>query len=290
MRYDNWGWQPYVPVAERRRKAARELEKLKKKGHPVSAVVIEGRTIAKTFWGKSWCENLERYSDYANRLPRGRTYVRNGSVVDLQIAPGEIDAYVSGSELYKVELKVAPVARAQWKSICADCAGTIDSLVELLQGRLSTGVMERICRQRLGLFPAPSDIRFSCSCPDWAGMCKHVAAVMYGVGARFDHEPELLFRLRQVDETELIASAGRAAPLSKRGPGADKLLGADDLAGIFGLDMGQSDGPGPARPKRTAKKAAAAPKPKRKAAKKAAAKPVRKKPAPARKPRWPADE
>ena len=130
-----------------------EMEKRKKKGHSVSPVLIEGRTIAKTFWGKAWCENLERYSDYANRLPRGRTYVRNGSVIDLQIAPGEINALVSGSEIYEVALKVAPVAKARWKSICKDCAGAIDSLIELLQGRFSKGVMERICRQKTGPVP-----------------------------------------------------------------------------------------------------------------------------------------
>src|SRR6202048_743999 len=95
-----WGWRPYVSVAERRRQAQREMAKLTKKGQTVSPVVIEGRTIVKTFWGKAWCENLERYSDFANRLPRGRTYVRNGSVIDLQITPGEIKAMVSGSEIY----------------------------------------------------------------------------------------------------------------------------------------------------------------------------------------------
>src|SRR5215467_4315575 len=140
MRYgDEWGWRPYISVGERRLKAMREMEKRRKQGHSVSPVRIDGRAIAKTFWGKAWCENLERYSDFANRLPRGRTYVRNGSVVDLQIKPGTIDAYVSGSELYTVELKIAPVAKAKWKSICQDCAGAIDSLVELLQGRLSKG-------------------------------------------------------------------------------------------------------------------------------------------------------
>src|SRR6202451_2875207 len=161
MDYDGWGWRPYVSVAQRRAKAAREMAKRKKQGHALAPVSIEGRTIVKTFWGKSWCENLERYSDYANRLPRGRTYVRNGSVVDLQIQPGSIQALVSGSQLYEVTLKIAPVAKHRWKSICEDCAGAIDSLVELLQGRFSKGVMERICRQRTGLFPSPAALELS---------------------------------------------------------------------------------------------------------------------------------
>lgn len=236
--YDYYGFRPYVSVAERRRKAEREMLKLKKKGHPVSPVVIEGRTIARTFWGKAWCDNLERYSDFANRLPRGRTYVRNGSVVDLQIAPGEVTAMVSGSDIYKVAVKVSAVPKARWTSICTDCAGAIDSLVELLQGRFSKGVMERICQQKTGLFPAPAEIKFSCSCPDWASMCEHVAAVFYGIGARLDEQPELLFKLRKVDEKDLIAKAGKGLPLSKQGPAEDKVLAADGLSELFGLEIG----------------------------------------------------
>jgi len=236
--YDDYGWPPYVSVAERRRKAERETRKLEKKGHIASPVVIEGRTIARTFWGKAWCDNLERYSDYSNRLPRGRSYVRNGSVVDLRIAPGEVTAMVVGSHIYKVAVKVAAVSKARWTSICTDCAGSIDSLVELLQGRFSKGVMERICRQQTGLFPAPAEIKLSCSCPDWASMCKHVAAVLYGIGARLDKQPELLFELRKVDVKDLIAKAGKGLPLSMQGPAGDKILADDGLAGLFGLEMG----------------------------------------------------
>src|SRR5713226_5263829 len=159
---DFYGWRPYVSVAERRRQALSEMAKLRKKGHPVSPVIVEGRTIVKTFWGKAWCENLERYSDFSNRLPRGRTYVRNGSVLDLQIAPGEVKALVSGSEIYKAVVKVSGVPKGRWTSICTDCAGAIDSLVELLQGRFSKGVMERVCRQKTGLLPSPDEIHLSC--------------------------------------------------------------------------------------------------------------------------------
>jgi uncharacterized Zn finger protein len=236
--YDGWGWGPYVSVAERRRKALKKMEGLRKKGRTISPVSIDGRTIAKTFWGKAWCENLESYSDYENRLPRGRTYVRNGSVVDLQITASQITALVSGSEIYEVKVKILPVEAPHWKSICEDCAGSIDSLVELLQGRLSNGVMERISQQQSGLFPSPKEIKLSCSCPDWAEMCKHVAAVLYGVGARLDQQPELLFRLRAVNEKELISSAGKSLPSSKKTPA--KVLGEEDLSKLFGLDLADS--------------------------------------------------
>jgi len=238
--FDGWGWRPYVSAAERRRKAARAMEKLKKNGRSVSPVVVEGRAIAKTFWGKAWCDNLEHYSDFANRLPRGRTYVRNGSVMDLQIARGEVQALVSGSQIYKVAVKVTPVSKARWISICKDCSGAIDSLVELLQGRFSKGVMERICRQRTGLFPSPAEIELSCSCPDWASMCKHVAAVLYGIGARLDEQPELLFKLHAVNEKDLVANAGKELPLAMKTPASEKILASEKLSDIFGLDMAQN--------------------------------------------------
>jgi len=230
-------WAPYVPVEVRRRKAAAAMAKLSKSGHPVAPVTIEGRVIARTFWGKAWCDNLEGYHDFENRLPRGRTYVRNGSVVDLQIAPREVTATVSGSSLYQVKVSIEDVPSKQWKSICSDCTGGIDSLVELLQGRFAKGVMERICRQADGLFPKPKEIRFSCSCPDYASMCKHVAAVLYGVGARLDAQPELLFRLRAVDESELVARIDSSAALSRSAPQSDKVLEEADLSALFGLDM-----------------------------------------------------
>jgi uncharacterized Zn finger protein len=238
-RYYEDQWPAYVPVAERRLKAERAAAKLRKKGSALSPVTVEGRKIASTFWGKAWCDNLEGYRDYANRLERGRSYVRNGLVIDLQIAPHMVTAIVSGSSLYNVKITIDEVPKVQWNAICADCAGGIDSLVELLQGRFSKGVMERICRQGTGLFPKPAEIRFSCSCPDYASMCKHVAASLLGVGARLDVKPELLFRLRGVDENDLVADIGLALPMAKKGPAAGKVLESDDMAALFGLDMGE---------------------------------------------------
>ncbi|HEY6255022.1 MAG TPA: SWIM zinc finger family protein [Xanthobacteraceae bacterium] len=238
-----FGWGDYVSVAEKQRRAKKELAKLKKQGRSVAPVTIEGRKIARNFWGKSWCTNLERYSDFASRLPRGRSYVCNGFVVDLQIARGKIAAKVSGSELYDVAISIAPVAAKRWRAICRDCSGTIDSLVELLQGRLAKGVMDRVCRERDGLFPSPDEIELSCSCPDWAGMCKHVAATLYGVGARLDEAPRLLFVLRGVDEGELLAGAGQDSMLSKSAPDASAVLDSGDVAALFGIDMAEGATP-----------------------------------------------
>ncbi len=257
--YDR-GWPAYVPAAERRKKAEEEVRKRLKQGQSISPVAIDGRAIVTTFWGKAWCDNLEGYGDYESRLPRGRAYVRNGSVLDLQVSAGNIKATVSGSDIYDVTVRVTQLPAARWRSICADCVGGIDSLVELLQGRLSTGVMERICRQDGGLFPRPSEITFSCDCYDYASMCKHVAAVMYGVGARLDERPELLFQLRGVDETELIAGMDGGLPLSNAAPAADKVLISDDLSALFGLDLAAGE---PAEPTQVGRPARVKPRVKR---------------------------
>jgi uncharacterized Zn finger protein len=237
-RYDEYygGWAPYVSVAERRKKAAKKIAALQKKGQTISPVQIEGRTIARTFWGKAWCDNLEAYSDFSNRLPRGRAYVKNGSVIDLQISKGEITAMVSGSSIYTVKIAIRALERPRWKAVIGHCSGQIDSLIELLQGKFSQGVMEIITCKERGLFPAPKQIAMDCSCPDGAVMCKHVAAVLYGVGARLDERPELFFQLRNVDHSELITAAG-AATVVTRTAKPDKVLKSTDLSGIFGIDV-----------------------------------------------------
>ena len=231
-----WGFHaPYVPAARRRANALREVSRLTAKGTQVSPVEIAGRVIASTFWGKAWCDNLESYSDFENRLPRGRTYVRNGSVVDLQIETGKITSMVSGSSLYRIVIQIRPLAAPRWKKLKQQCGARIGTVVELLQGRLSTSVMSVVTSRDCGLFPAPVDIEMSCSCPDWAGMCKHVAATLYGVGNRLDREPQLLFKLRQVDHLELIAQAGQPAPKLKGAGG--KTIAKDQLADVFGIEL-----------------------------------------------------
>lgn len=234
-------WKPYVSAAARRQAADRRVAKMQKGGQMLSPVAASRGAIAKSFWGKAWCRNLERYSDYSNRLPRGRTYLRNGSVIDLNIGPGEVTAQVMGSSLYRITVSIRQVAAAHWQAIARDCARSIDTLVELLQGQLSTSVMERITRPGTGLFPSPTEISFSCSCPDSAAMCKHVAATLYGIGARLDSAPELLFGLRKVDAKELIARAGEGGTPVQKLPGAGRILDSSKLADVFGIDFGGAE-------------------------------------------------
>ncbi len=233
-----WRFKPYVSVGQRRAKANRKRTQLAKQGQVVCPVEVHGRAIATTFWGKSWCEHLEAYSDYANRLPRGRTYVRNGSVIHLQIEGGRVSALVSGTEVYEVEITVSPLKKAAWERVRSRCGGQIGSLVELLQGRLSQEVMQIVTHRDEGLFPKPNEISMNCTCPDWAGMCKHVAATLFGVGARLDHQPELLFVLRQVDHRKLVDGVRQIAKFGKaRQRGAEKELAAGDLPEIFGIEL-----------------------------------------------------
>jgi|688.fasta_scaffold61145_2 uncharacterized Zn finger protein len=271
-------YKPYVSVAQKRAKAAKEMQKLAKNGLKITPVNIAGRKITTTFWGDAWCTNLEGYSDFVNRLPRGRTYVRNGSVVHMSIEEGLILAYVSGSELYKVKIKIKPLAKDQWERLKRESAGKMGTLIELLQGKLSKSMMEMVTDRKNGLFPKPSEIEMKCSCPDYAGMCKHVAAVMYGIGNRLDSSPEMLFELRGVDHLELIEQAIPAAPIGART--GTPAISNDDLSDIFGIEL-SDETPASRSPAKTSAKSgvkqALTPKAPVKGPAKVAAKPVQKK-------------
>jgi uncharacterized Zn finger protein len=250
----SWGWYPSSRDRKRSRKnAQRETAKIKN----ASPVVVEGRTIARSFWGKAWCDNLESYSDYENRLPRGRTYCRNGSIADLKIEQGHISARVVGSSLYKVNIEVVAMPSKKWAQLVNACGRSISSMVELLEGRLSSSVMETVIDRSIGLFPAPKEISLSCSCPDWADMCKHVAAVMYGVGNRLDKNPELLFTLRSVEVQELLASS--QAINSPSLPSSSRIIASVDLWEVFEIEnslkkpKGRKTSKALSRPKRESK-------------------------------------
>lgn len=235
---------PYIPVATRKALAAQDLAKLlKKSGRKPEPIVLahRRRQITTTFWGKAWCDNLEHYADFANRLPRGRTYVRNGSVLDLVIGKGTVDARVAGRELYEATIRLAPLAKTRWRHVVSRCTGEIGSLVSLLRGELSADVMAALCDAKEGLFPAPREMTLECSCPDSAGLCKHLAAVLYGVGIRLDEKPALFFTLRQADENDLLSSATTGAVSRTRG-GAGKRIAPDRLADVFGIEL-ESESP-----------------------------------------------
>jgi uncharacterized Zn finger protein len=235
-------WGEYVSVGERLERADREMRGKAARGMKVLPIHADRRRkMANTFWGEAWCENLESYADYDNRLPRGRTYARNGSVCHLEILPGKIKAFVAGSSLYEINITVEKLPHKKWVGIKAECAGEVGSLIELLQGNISDEIMSIVTNKKSGLFPLEKEIKLGCSCPDWADMCKHVAAVLYGIGRRLDERPELLFVLRGVNVEELFPSS-----IDLGDTGTDETgMEEDALASLFGVEMdsGQSSEP-----------------------------------------------
>jgi len=251
--YGDYGFPRYVSVAEKRARARRKLEQLRKKHPGIHPVVIGGNTLARTWWGKAWNSNLGKYADYANRVGRGRSYVRHGAVLDLQISPGQVKALVQGSQgsPYTITIKIKPVSESIWKEIKAACEGQLASLQELREGRFPKGLAELFTAKGSGLFPSPKEIDFHCSCPDWAYMCKHVAAVLYCIGTRLDEDPSLFFVLRKVKMDDLITQALRdksARLLKQAKKKTARVIDDADLGDVFGIEMeaataGEKDGP-----------------------------------------------
>ena len=249
-------WKPQASVSARRAKARRDMAKLRKQGIELHPIEIEGRKISRTFWGQAWCKHLEKFSDYSNRLPRGKSYLRNGLVLNMEISEGKIRAIVSGSDLYIVTVSITPIPPRRWDSIKKRCMGQIGSVLELLQGKLSDNVMEVVTHAKTGLFPHPGEIELDCDCPDWSVLCKHLSAVLYGVGATLDRQPELLFRLRGVNHEEMV---GADIPIPEGGRRRIK----EDIGDVFGVDLESGGGedigkavdraPQPARKKKSGK-------------------------------------
>jgi len=233
-----WGYYDYKP-----RKTAQDIsaqiEKLRKKNPNIQPVTIEGK-LAKTWWAKEWNNNLESYADYSSRIGRGRSYVRSGAVLDLSIKPGKVHALVQGSRKkpYEIDIIIDPLSKAKWDDIVKRCSHKIGSLEELVGGRFPQEFMELFTNRGDGLFPSPREIHFQCSCPDWASMCKHVASVLYGIGARFDNEPTLFFLLRDIDFTELLKKSideKMKNMLKNAGKSTERVLSDIDTYELFGV-------------------------------------------------------
>ncbi len=239
----SYGYYPkYVTVAEKRAKAKKKIKQLRKKNPDIRPVILEGQALAKSWWGKAWNENLESYADYSNRIGRGRSYVRHLAVVDLQIAPGKVTSLVQGSmgAPYEVVISITKMKKKNWQTIKKECQSRLSSLPDLLAGKIPKALQETFMVQGKGLFPTPSEITFDCSCPDWASMCKHVAATLYGVGARLDEDPALFFTLRQAKMDDLVSQAVQSKASSiieKTTAGSSKIIADDKLSDLFGLDM-----------------------------------------------------
>lgn len=232
----------YVPVAEKKAAAIRAVEKLKKKNKDIRPVIIEGRKLAKTWWGKSWNDNLESYADFSNRISRGRSYVRHRAVLDLKITSGEVTALVKGSSAkpYEVDISISPISTELWEGIVKKCKGKIESLEELTEGKFPKALSNLFTSRGKGVFPSSKQINFSCSCPDGAYMCKHIAAVLYGIGARLDEDPTLFFVLRNVNIEELISEAIKEKSetmLNKSKTKTRRVIEDDDISDMFGIDV-----------------------------------------------------
>ena len=221
----------YISVAERKQMIQEKREELEETME-LNPITISGRLISKTFWGKAWCKNIESYQDYENRLPRGRSYLKHGAVLELKITKGHIFALVLGSELYEVNIKIKPLEKEDWERIKKECAGKIESLMDLIQGKLSDDVIEVLCDHETGLFPEPSEITLICNCPDYSDLCKHLAATLYGVGARLDSDPTLFFLLRGVDQNELFD-----ANIDDVTQSDDDIEVDGDLEALFDIDL-----------------------------------------------------
>jgi Uncharacterized conserved protein len=237
-----WGFPRYVSVGEKKQKSKKKLEQLRKNNKNIEPVVIEGRTLAHTWWGKAWNKNLEEYADYSNRIGRGRSYVRCGSVLDLQISGGEVKSLVQGSESkpYSVVIKIKALEKTIWKKIKDVCEGKLDSLQELLVGKFPKALDEIFTAHGKGLFPAPKEINFDCNCPDWADMCKHVAATLYGIGARLDKDPNLFFALRKIEINDLITETVKGKTkelLAKAKKKSGRIIEDQDLSSVFGIEL-----------------------------------------------------
>jgi uncharacterized Zn finger protein len=163
-------------------------------------------------------------------------------VLDLQVNPGKVESLVQGSRSkpYSVNVKIKAVNKKIWQEIKTACGGKLDSLQELLTGKFPKALDEIFMAQGKGLFPSPKEIEFNCSCPDWAYMCKHVAATLYGIGTRLDEEPGLFFKLRKIKVKDLVTGAveDKTRKLLKRAKKkTSRVIAESDLADVFGIDM-----------------------------------------------------
>jgi len=237
---NDYGFPRYVSVAEKKAKAEKSLQKLRKKNPDLEPVILEGRTLARSWWGKAWNQNLESYADYSNRIARGKSYVRSNAVLDLKITKGRVIAKVQGSRAkpYDTEIRIDTLDSTKWREISELCNRKIDTLEQLIEGKFPRELELLFTEKRYALFPSPKEIHFNCSCPDYAYMCKHVAAVLYGIGARLDQNPLLFFELRDIDGRELIRKSMEQRlenMLKNAGKKSKREIAAKDISNIFGL-------------------------------------------------------
>ena len=123
-------WPRYISVAEKQEKILSLVWSLRKKGQRINPIFIENGIICRTPWAKTWCKHLEGCGFETQRLSRGRSYLRHGSVLNLEIHSGIITALVSGSSLYKVNIKIGPLLANQWHAFLQNCTESTETVIE----------------------------------------------------------------------------------------------------------------------------------------------------------------
>ncbi|MGE3271568.1 MAG: SWIM zinc finger family protein [Chloroflexota bacterium] len=193
--------------------------------------MARGPELATTWWARRWMAALDGFG-WAGRLSRGRSYARNGRVLDVEFSRGAIRARVQGSERqpYRVEMSVERFPDQVWDRVIGALARQALYAAKLLAGELPAEIVQLCDTAEAPLFPShPNDITMKCSCPDWAVPCKHVAAVHYALAAELDRDPFLLFRLRGRTREELTAAL-RARRSSFGSAGAARMAAESQAA------------------------------------------------------------
>lgn len=200
-------YQNYISISDQKAMALKSKKRLEKNlNRSLEPIILASTKLATSWWGKMWNTNLERYAEYSNRIGRGKTYVKNELVIDLQIEESKVFAYVQGKrrDPYQIAIYIDPTKPGLIEQIKEKCQGKLDTVEELLEGKFSKEISSIFMIQGAGLFPEPKEIKFRCSCPDYTSCCKHVSAVLYGIGSKLDVNPLLFFTLRGINLDDFL--------------------------------------------------------------------------------------
>ncbi|MGH9066476.1 MAG: SWIM zinc finger family protein [Acidimicrobiales bacterium] len=226
--------------------------RLPKVTRPVARRPRARQGFGQTWWGRAWVEAIEgRARLDPNRLPRGRTYARRGSVGELGVEPGVVRAAVQGSRAkpYAVWVRVRPFDDGEWDRLLDSVASRLGHAAALLDGELPAELSEDVAAAGLDLLPGLGEVQPRCTCPDWADPCKHSAAVCYLIADALDADPFLLLLLRGRSREEVMAAVRRRRGAALGAPAGEPDEGEEDPGLRAGEVAARGERPGlPAPP------------------------------------------